>query len=184
MFYRKIAKPTDEISSLIDKLSGNFYLATVHRAENTDDPVRFNNIMDALNTISGTTPVVLPLHPRTRKLLGSDYRSQVQLIEPVGYFDMITLLSHCQAVFTDSGGLQKEAFFFHKPCVTLRDETEWVELVAGGFNTIVGANREKITNSAETIRNLASFKDSKYSCNLYGNGKAAEKILKAMVENL
>lgn len=183
LFYRKIAKPTDPISSLIDQLSSKFYLATVHRAENTDDPVRFSNIMDALNTISETTPVVLPLHPRTRKLLGSDYRSQVRLIDPVGYFDMITLLTHCQAVFTDSGGLQKEAFFFHKPCITLRDETEWVELVAGRFNTLAGANREKIINSEQIIRHLTLCKDHEHYHNLYGNGKAAEKILKAMLEN-
>ena len=183
LFYRKIAKPTDKISSLIDELSGKFYLATVHRAENTDDPVCLTNIMDALNIISETTPVVLPLHPRTRKLLGSDYRSQVRLIDPVGYFDMITLLSNCQGVFTDSGGLQKEAFFFHKPCVTLRDETEWRELVAGGFNTLAGANKEKIINSEKKIKNLTLFKDNKHYHNLYGNGKAAEKILKEMIES-
>ncbi|PNW28396.1 UNVERIFIED_CONTAM: UDP-N-acetylglucosamine 2-epimerase [Euhalothece sp. KZN 001] len=173
LFYRKIAKPTDKISSLIDELSDNFYLATVHRAENTDDPVRFSNIMDALNNISETTPVVLPLHPRTRKLLGSDYSSQVRLIEPVGYFDMITLLSHCQAVFTDSGGLQKEAFFFHKPCVTLRDETEWVELIEYGVNILAGFSNEKIINAEKMIRQ----KPENYSNLLYGDGNAAQKII-------
>jgi UDP-GlcNAc3NAcA epimerase len=178
LFYRKIAKPTDKISSLIDKLSGNFYLATVHRAENTDDPIRFSNIMDALNNISETTPVVLPLHPRTRKLLGSDYRSQVRLIEPVGYFDMITLLSHCQGVFTDSGGLQKEAFFFKKPCVTLRDETEWVELVEHGVNILAGSSRETIIGAEKLI--IQEHKN--YSNPLYGDGSAAQKIITSLME--
>jgi len=178
LFYRKIAKPTDKISSLIDKLSGNFYLATVHRAENTDDPVRFGNIMAALNTIAETTPVVLPLHPRTRKLLGSDYRSQVRLIEPVGYFDMITLLSHCQGVFTDSGGLQKEAFFFHKPCVTLRDETEWVELVEHGVNILAGSSRATIIGAEKLI--IQEHKN--YSNPLYGDGSAAQKIITCLME--
>ncbi|QIZ69360.1 non-hydrolyzing UDP-N-acetylglucosamine 2-epimerase [Oxynema aestuarii] len=181
LFYRKIAKPTDKISSLIDELSGNFYLATVHRAENTDDPVRFSNIMDALNTISETTPVVLPLHPRTRKLLGSDYSSKVRRMDPVGYFDMITLLSHCQGVFTDSGGLQKEAFFFRKPCVTLREETEWVELVTSGLNILVGSHQDAILNSEKKVKKLASFTQDTDFQYLYGDGTAADKIIKVLL---
>lgn len=176
LFYSEIAKATDAISSLIQQLSGNFYLATVHRAENTDDSVRLRNIMDALNTISETTPVVLPLHPRTRKLLGSDYCSQVSLIDPVGYFDMIILLSHCKGVFTDSGGLQKESFFFKKPCVTLRNETEWYELIEGGYNILAGNQVDKIL-AAEIFIQKTIINEVPP---LYGEGNAAEKIVEVI----
>ncbi|MBD1933405.1 MULTISPECIES: non-hydrolyzing UDP-N-acetylglucosamine 2-epimerase [Cyanophyceae] len=179
LFYRQIAKPTDAIACLINELNEPFYLATVHRAENTDDPVRLSNIMGALETISKTTPVVLPLHPRTRKLLGNQHLSRIRLIEPVGYFDMITLLSKCKGVFTDSGGLQKEAYFFHKPCITLREETEWVELVEYGFNTLVGSDPDKILSAQKSIgiRNRDDFKL------LYGQGDASAKILKLLEES-
>ena len=179
LFYKQIAKPTEAIASLLQELSHNFYVSTVHRAENTDDPVRLNNIMGALDTISQTTPVVLPLHPRTRKLVDTQQLRHIRLIEPVGYFDMIALLSNCQGVFTDSGGLQKEAYFFHQPCITLRDETEWVELVNYGFNTLVAADREQIQTAEKTIQ--AHKRD--YSNKLYGNGDAGNKIVEILVNS-
>lgn len=173
LFYRKIAKPSSNIASLIENLNSQFYLATVHRAENTDNYNRLSSILTALDTVSQTIPIVLPLHPRTGKLIASlDYKN-LRLIEPVGYFDMITLLSHCNGVFTDSGGLQKEAFFFHKPCVTLRDETEWVELVEHGFNILTGADINKILQAE---KNFIPLKQN-YSKSLYGDGKASQKIV-------
>jgi UDP-GlcNAc3NAcA epimerase len=183
VFYKQIAKPTDAIADLIKELNGNFYLATVHRAENTDNPVCLRNIISALDTISQTTPVVLPLHPRTHKLLAENnlVLSDIRLLAPVGYFDMITLLDRCKAVFTDSGGLQKEAYFFHKPCITLRDETEWVELIDNGFNTLIGANKDKIIDIEKTI----NTKNMDYSKPvLYGNGNASVKIIQKLVNIL
>ncbi|MEA5598789.1 non-hydrolyzing UDP-N-acetylglucosamine 2-epimerase [Rivularia sp. UHCC 0363] len=178
LFYQTIAEPTEAITSLIDKLGNNFYLSTVHRAENTDNPVRLSNIIEALDTISHKTPVVLPLHPRTRKFLGQKEIQNIQILEPVGYFDMITLLSNCKGVFTDSGGLQKEAYFFHKPCITLRDETEWVELIEHGFNTLVGADKNIIWQAEVNLR--TSIHD--YSKPLYGKGNAAQKIIEKLFD--
>ncbi|MCF7859084.1 MAG: UDP-N-acetylglucosamine 2-epimerase (non-hydrolyzing) [Candidatus Cloacimonetes bacterium] len=169
LFYAKMAR-----KPLID-LPANFILATVHRAENTDDPQRLNSIFKALEIVSNETPVVLPLHPRTRKII---VQQQIEtrgllLIDPVGYLEMIYLLQHCQLVMTDSGGLQKEAFFFRKPCVTLRDETEWVELVENGFNKVVGSNFDKIITEYKTMKN----KKMNYDIDLYGNGTASENII-------
>ena len=176
VFYQKVAKPSDPIASLIQEFDDNFYLSTVHRAENTDDPVRLRNIMEALDTISKITPVVLPLHPRTQKLLNSDIHN-IRLIDPVGYFDMIVLLSKCKAVFTDSGGLQKEAYFFQKPCITLREETEWVELVEYGFNTLVGSDKNTIIASEPSL----DGKINNYDRHLYGTGDASIKIVKMLL---
>ncbi|NEP01156.1 MAG: UDP-N-acetylglucosamine 2-epimerase (non-hydrolyzing) [Symploca sp. SIO2E9] len=183
LFYKKIAQPTKAIASLIKELDESFYLATVHRAENTDDPIKLSNTIDALETISKTTPVVLPLHPRTNKLLSSQHISYIRLIEPVGYFDMITLLSKCNGVFTDSGGLQKEAYFFHKPCITLRDQTEWVELVEQGCNVLVGADREKIIEAENNLINLKEITHNNYSNYLYGQGNSANKVIDQLIKN-
>lgn len=177
LFYSTISKPSEAIASLIAALDADFYLATVHRAENTDDLERLSNIMGALDTISETTPVVLPLHPRTRKLLGGQHLPHIRLIEPVGYFDMLALISKCKGVFTDSGGVQKEAYFFQKPCITLRDETEWVELVQYGCNTLVGADPDKIIRAEKSL-GIGNRDGS--SNNLYGQGDASDKIVKML----
>jgi UDP-GlcNAc3NAcA epimerase len=178
LFYKQIAKPTDAIASLINQLNSGFYLATVHRAENTDESVRLSNIIDALETISRATPVVLPLHPRTHKILTSKnlHLDNMRLIAPVSYFDILTLLKHCKGVFTDSGGLQKEAYFFQKPCIILRDETEWVELVEYGFSTLTGAERDKILQTEMSINN----KNIDSSIFLYGTGNAGTKIVQKL----
>ncbi|MBS7817044.1 non-hydrolyzing UDP-N-acetylglucosamine 2-epimerase [Wohlfahrtiimonas chitiniclastica] len=156
----------------------NFVLATLHRAENTDDLTRLSAIVDALNTIHATiVPVVLPLHPRTKKILSQHHLDlNVHIIEPVGYLEMIWLLQHCSLVLTDSGGVQKEAFFFKKPCVTMRDQTEWIELVEIGANQLVGANREAIIHA---VKNNAHklIEDPEH---LYGGGKAADNIVKLL----
>ena len=156
-----------------------FILATIHRAENTDDPERLKGIFEALTEISQEIDIVLPLHPRTRKILEKSSfmmdSERFHLIDPVGYLEMVFLLQHAQLVMTDSGGLQKEAFFFEKPCITLRDETEWVELVHNGYNSVVGANKVAIIKAWQNQNYKLDF-----SKNLYGGGQASELIIKEL----
>jgi UDP-GlcNAc3NAcA epimerase len=158
----------------------SFILCTLHRAENTDDPERLKDIIEALNELHKTTPIVLPLHPRTKgKIEALGIELKVNLIDPVGYFDMIELLKNCSLVMTDSGGLQKEAFFFKKNCVTMRDQTEWVELLENDVNILVGADKEAIINGVNTMLN----KDSNFDLNLYGNGKACSNIVAELMKS-
>lgn len=182
LYYRKIAKPTGKVASLLSEVGNNFYLATVHRAENTDDPGRLRNIIEAFHEISEMTSVVLPLHPRTLKMV-EQYRlslNGVRVLDPVGYFDMLTLLDRCRAVFTDSGGVQKEAYFCEKPCITLRDETEWIELVEQGYNRLVGAGKEQIISAVDWLQHLRPA----YSMQLYGDGEAGQKLLTCLAQNI
>ena len=136
--------------------------------------------MSALEDISRQKPVIFPLHPRTRKAISLlNLRiDNMHIIDPVGYFDMLEILRRCNAVFTDSGGLQKESFFSKKLCVTLREETEWQELVENGFNIIAGTSKESIANAE---RSLASKKVD-WNRKLYGDGNAGEKIVKGILE--
>ncbi len=134
-------KRAGERSSILETYEltqGQYAVATIHRAENTDDPERFARVIAWLEAAARETPVVMPVHPRTRKLLASRglVPAGLTLIDPVGYLDMARLLSQAAAVFTDSGGLQKEAYFHRVPCVTLRDETEWVETIEAGWNRL------------------------------------------------
>ncbi len=141
-------------SVILDRLvlmKKGFLLATVHRAENTDDPVRLRAIVEAL--VSLDDPIVFPIHPRTRKALDRlefpTLPSRVKVIEPVGYLDMVHLEQSARTIMTDSGGIQKEAYWLGVPCVTLRDETEWVETVESGWNVLVGADTERIVGAAK-----------------------------------
>lgn len=178
MFYAQKSKERATLPSSM--FEGDFILCTLHRAENTDDKDRLNAIVEALNTIHKSTRVVMPLHPRTSSLLEKyGLKLNVELIDPVGYFDMIELLKNCSLVMTDSGGLQKEAYFFEKNCVTMRDETEWVELVDNGFNLLAGADRNLILNHVETMLN----KKSDFSSQLYGDGRAGEQIVKELLNS-
>ncbi|MDY0253059.1 MAG: UDP-N-acetylglucosamine 2-epimerase (non-hydrolyzing) [Tenuifilaceae bacterium] len=161
-------------------LDPNFVLATMHRQENTDSPENLKGIIDALNTIHDERQVVVPLHPRAKKIIeGSGLKVNFTTVPPVGYFDMIELLKHCALVITDSGGLQKEAFFFKKGCVTIRAETEWTELVEGGFNILAGANPSQILTSYNQIMN----KSQNFSVNLYGIGDASSRIADVLKTN-
>src|SRR4029079_7415480 len=128
LYYSKIAA---EKSTIVKNLKlDNYILCTLHRAENTNDPHRLSEIVEALNRIHSKTRIVLPLHPRTKKTIEAlGLQVKFDVIEPQGYFNMLELLRNCKLVITDSGGLQKESYFVMKPCVTLRDETEWPELV-------------------------------------------------------
>jgi UDP-GlcNAc3NAcA epimerase len=156
-----------------------FILGTIHRQENTDNPENLKNIIAGLTEINKETPVVVPLHPRTRNILAQNYKlPDFTIIEPVGYFDMIMLLKSCEMVVTDSGGVQKEAFFFGKHCITLREQTEWTELVENGFNILTGSSTEKLRAAYETFKT----KVSDFSIDLYGNGKAAERAVEKIKE--
>lgn len=179
LFY---AKKSEEKSTVVESLNlDKFILTTLHRAENTDDETILHSIVSSLNHIhENVCPVVLPLHPRTKaKLEQFGIELKVKLIDPVGYFDMIELLKNCSLVMTDSGGLQKEAFFFKKNCVTLREQTEWVELIEEGVNKLAGSDAEKIV--AFTKEMLA--KKSNFTTNLYGNGKATETITEFLIKS-
>jgi UDP-GlcNAc3NAcA epimerase len=171
IFYKSLCvKPSFDIQEA-------FILCTIHRAENTDDESRLKAIFEALNEIALEKQVVLPLHPRTKKMvenLNIDMQ-KLTIIDPVGYLEMVWLIEHCSLVMTDSGGLQKEAYFFTKPCITLRDETEWVELVECGANVLVGANKAKIIKA---YKNSLESKVIDFDLDLYGGGKASENIIK------
>lgn len=168
------AEKSKKVSRIVDDLSlDEFVLCTLHRAENTDDPDKLNSICRALNELNNEVQVVLPLHPRAKKMLEKfDIHLNVKVIEPIGYFDMISLLENTQLVLTDSGGLQKEAYFFKKPCVTMREQTEWVELLEVGANLLAGSDEDKILKNAQEMLT----KDISFDAELYGNGHAAEKI--------
>lgn len=173
LFYRQ-NKKAKIMSELENK---DFTLLTIHRAENTDNPERLTAIVKAINKCSDKN-FVFPVHPRTRNILKNlnlSFDSHVKLIEPIGYFEMIAYEEKCSCILTDSGGVQKEAFFFGKPCITMRDSTEWVELVDSGWNTLVGANTDKIVDT------LCNVKTPSELPLLYGDGHCAEKICKEIL---
>ncbi len=154
---------------------GAYVLATIHRAANTDDPRRLSEIFDALALLHET--VIVPLHPRTRAaLMGTDIEIEapVRVVEPVGYLDMIALERNARMVVTDSGGVQKEAYLLGVPCVTLRDETEWIETLAGGWNVLAGADAERILEAAKRARPKGDPPP------VFGDGHAAEKMVAAL----
>lgn len=174
-FYKSLAKkPNMEINK-------NFILCTIHRAENTDDEVRLKSIFEALNEIAKEEQIVLPIHPRTRKIIKSHKInvSKIKVIDPVGYLEMVWLIDNCKIVMTDSGGLQKEAYFFNKQCITLRDQTEWVELVEYGVNFLVGAKKDEILNIYYSLNDFTRIFDR---VNLYGAGNASSIITKNLME--
>ena len=175
------AQKAQEKSRIISQLGlTDFVLATIHRQENTDDPVKLQAIISGLNNINKMVQVVVPLHPRTRNILQQmNLKPSFTIIDPVGYFDMIMLLKHCKLVVTDSGGVQKEAFFFGKHCITLREQTEWIELVEHGFNRIVGTNTDLLQEAFQYF----SSKQSDFAVDLYGNGRAAEVAVAEIIKN-
>lgn len=174
------AQFSEEKSDVLSKLGNpmNYVLTTIHRAENTDDPIRLSAIISSLNEINKTQQVICPLHPRTRKILENlPEKAQFTILDPVGYFDMIELLKHASLVMTDSGGLQKEAFFFQNACITMRDQTEWTELVDNGFNMLAGADKSAILDAYAKMSNLKLD----FSKDLYGGGNAASNIADVLV---
>ena len=154
-----------------------FCLATLHRAENTGQAEILSQIIDALNSISAAIPIILPLHPRTLKVMSKNKITKpgknISIVEPVGYLEMIYLLEKCTMVLTDSGGLQKEAYFAERPCITLRNETEWTELVESGYNAVAGTSKDAIV---QTFHNFLVH-PPEFKSGLYGMGNASEMIV-------
>lgn len=163
------------------EIPNKFVVCTVHRAENTDDENKLKRIFAALEEISKYSKVIIPLHPRTKTKLNNmnfDFeQSSIIFVEPLGYFEMVYLYNNCELVITDSGGMQKEAFFFKRNCITIREETEWVELVENGFNVLTGSNYDKILNAYFEM----SHKKNDFSMNLYGTGNTSEIIVKQIL---
>lgn len=171
-----------ERSTILDRLEltpGSYLLATVHRAENTDNPDRLRNILQAFTLAEET--LVLPLHPRTRKRIAEFGLqsmldgSQVRIIEPVGYLDMVLLEQSARMILTDSGGIQKEAYWLKVPCLTLRDETEWVETVEAGWNCLAGIDHQHI------VQMVKSFQPPEIHPVLYGDGCAAPRMASQLI---
>jgi len=169
------SKTSEEKASIISDLKLNpneFVLATIHRQENTDSIDKLIAIFEGLEIINEKKIVVLPLHPRTKAILEKqNLNFNIKVIEPVGYFDMLELLKNCNLVITDSGGLQKEAFFNKKHCIIAREETEWVELVANNFGKIIGSDKNKMIEAFETYQNSSLD----FEVNLFGED-VGEKI--------
>ena len=162
----------------------NYYLATLHRAENTDDPEKLKSILEALNKIGRNTPTVLPLHPRTKKRMESYHFlskfKNIKFIDPVSYLDMLKLEKKAKAILTDSGGVQKEAYWLRVPCFTLREETEWVETIKSGWNVLTGTNAKRIV---EEVGHLEKRRKHPKGRKIYGDGKASQKIVRILMRH-
>ncbi|MBS1651947.1 MAG: UDP-N-acetylglucosamine 2-epimerase (non-hydrolyzing) [Bacteroidetes bacterium] len=192
IYYSNISDQKSDIIQALQLQKNKFILATIHRNNNTDEPIRLNALFNALNTLSKTNSIkiVLPLHPRTSKLLEKNLSSSLLneiklntnfiITEPAGFLEMIALEKNCLMVMTDSGGVQKEAFYFKKPCAILRPETEWVELVECGAALICDANEEKIITA---FNHFTSTENLNYP-QFYGDGKASEFICEEIIKHL
>ncbi len=198
LYYSKVAEKKSRILhdlNLVDPQSGfpaspwlrqggrnpQYYLATLHRAENTDDPKRLKSILKALNEIGKKTPVILPLHPRTKKVtkayhLFSEFKN-IKFIDPLSYFDMLKLEKNAKAILTDSGGVQKEACWFSVPCFTLREETEWVETIKSGWNVLVGTSAERIVEGISQMEGRGRYLRGN---KIFGDWKASQKIVQIL----
>jgi UDP-GlcNAc3NAcA epimerase len=181
LYFASQAESLTNIAQQLQLKDSKYILATIHRNNNTDDPERLNTLLETLSDVASENNlrVILPLHPRTKNLLeNNNIKMDSSIIDPVGYFDMLMLLKNCQMVITDSGGLQKEAFFFRKYCITIREQTEWIELVSHGYNYIAGTDSDYIVR----LYNGLADKDYPDIVNLYGNGQAALNICRALSE--
>lgn len=175
LHHRVVAREKSDVLDRLQLEPGRFALVTVHRANNTDDPQRLRSIVDALNTVGER--IVFPVHPRTRNALraiGASFSSHVLLAEPAGYYDMMVLEENARLIATDSGGVQREAYYFARPCLTLRDETEWTETVEAGWNLLVGADCRKIVDAWFHFQPPAEHPP------VLGDGTAAEKIAQVL----
>jgi UDP-GlcNAc3NAcA epimerase len=172
LYARPLARAKSKILEKLQIEPHKYSLVTIHRAANTDDPKRLEQIVLALNQVS--EPVILPVHPRTQKALSGlhlHFEDNVRIIEPVGYFDMLVLEENARLIATDSGGVQREAYYLEIPCLTLRDETEWVGTVNAGWNKLSGADQNLI------LENWFDFVPPKDHPPIYGVGNAAQRIV-------
>jgi UDP-GlcNAc3NAcA epimerase len=174
LYSREMARMKSEILSTLGIQSKKYIVLTLHRAENTDDTTQLNTLINFINSSINDETVIFPMHPRTRKVYGDmsqPLAKNVKIIDPVGYFDLIALLGNARLLMTDSGGMQKEAYWLGIPCVTLRDETEWIETVEAGWNILYKAYKGKHNPTATQT-------------DLYGDGRAAEVIVEFLVKFL
>jgi len=178
LFYQEMAKRPDAVSTI----NKEFVLCTIHRAENTDNLLRLAHIIDGLNVIAAEHTIILPIHPRTAGVINNipnlTLHQNIKIIEPVGFLEMHWLLQHCSVVMTDSGGVQKEAFFHHKPCVTLRNETEWIELIKANVNILASPDNADIPLAFYSMYGLTIDK----GLNLYGDGQTGKRLIKIITE--
>ena len=176
LFYRDRARQQSQVLVHLGLKPWGFALATCHRAENTDDPQRLRAILGALAEIARQLPMVLPLHPRTRKVIADNglegALGKITVVDPLSFLDMVCLEQFSKVVLTDSGGVQKEAFFYGVPCITMRDETEWTETVDLGWNTLVGADERRIVEAALSAATPYGSQGLPY-----GDGRASEAII-------
>lgn len=178
LYYNEFNSNRKTIADELGLISKSYVLVTIHRAENTDDVTRLTNIRNALMELSKESKIIFPLHPRTKSAfmkhdLLEKFDQNVEILNPVGYLDMLALEQHANMIVTDSGGVQKEAYFNRTPCITLRDETEWVELVESGWNRLCSPT--SVIDFDELLKNNQPVDAS--NNNLYGNGDASEKIV-------
>jgi UDP-N-acetylglucosamine 2-epimerase len=177
--FKERAKKVSTIIEKFDLAPNSYVLSTIHRAENTNSIERLTSILSALSSCG--KKIVLPLHPRTKKFI-EEYHlhigDNIKIIDPVGYLDMISLQENSQKIVTDSGGVQKEAYFLKKPCITMRDETEWVETVENGWNVIVGSDSNKIMNALE------NFNPTGTPASAFGNGDSSSIITQIIKDYL
>jgi len=176
---RGLSEPEAAIRNL------QYFLATLHRAENTDDPKRLRSILKALDDIGRDISVILPLHPRTKKRIEVYFHfsefNHIKFIEPVSYFDMLQLEKNAKAILTDSGGVQKEAYWLKVPCFTLRDETEWVETIKSGWNILVGIGVKRIVKEVSQMEKRRRYLKGN---GVFGDGKASQKIVQILTRHL
>jgi UDP-N-acetylglucosamine 2-epimerase len=179
-------KALEKTSKILERLSlrpKDYYLATIHRAENTNSKHRLSEIIAAFCGLD--KEVIFPAHPRTRKMLqafGIEVDSRVRLIDPVSYVDMLTLEMNAARVLTDSGGVQKESRILGTPCVTIRNETEWPETLEGGWNVLAGADKKRIISCALTFMQTTDA-GAKARIKLYGDGDAARRLVDVLLTN-
>ncbi|MGV8058376.1 MAG: non-hydrolyzing UDP-N-acetylglucosamine 2-epimerase [Smithellaceae bacterium] len=176
MLAGKMAGDHAQILSRLGLVEKEYLLATVHRAENTDSPNFLSEILNSFNEIEMN--IIFPVHPRTQKVmqnLGWSPASHVILIDPVGYLDMITLEKSARMILTDSGGIQKEAYWLSVPCITMREESEWVETIEAGWNILTGADKNKIIDA------VRSYCPPEAHPQLYGDGQTADQIIKILL---
>lgn len=174
--FKEKALKTSSVLKNNNIIPNEYILSTIHRAENTNSINKLKNIIDALNEYNKS--IVLPLHPRTLKFIkdyGLKINTNIKIINPVGYLDMINLENNAKKIVTDSGGVQKEAYFLQKPCITMRDETEWLETVENGWNIIVGSNKDKILDA------IINFNPNGEQKMVFGLGNAADIISEKLV---
>jgi UDP-GlcNAc3NAcA epimerase len=192
MYFSSIANEKQGLVETLQLTPGGFILCTIHRDSNTDNPEHLNQIIRGLLQIQriSNQAIVLPLHPRTRKKMTEllepavaeelQGNTRIQVIDPAGFLDMISLESNCSLVITDSGGVQKEAFFFKKPCIILREQTEWVEIVENGNALLVGSSEAKLIEAYHQLTNKNDFTYPPF----FGDGHASEEICRLMIEHL